>query len=148
LISISPGLEIEGIGLIEFPLNALQFQQIKKQSEQTPYRNGVQEIAHTPLQLHPSKIKLNSAFLETLREIKSEAIAGLVVGNRPVRFELYKLLVYYEGSFLETYATSEDAGKGVFARLVVLLPSIYEGGEIIVDNDCSKQVVDFSKQNR
>lgn len=48
-----------------------------------------------------------------------------------VAAELYKLLIYDEGSFFVSHRDTEKA-PGMFATLVIVLPSIYEGGELIV----------------
>ncbi len=45
--------------------------------------------------------------------------------------EFYKILVYDEGSFFVSHRDTEKA-PGMFATLVIVLPSIYTGGELIV----------------
>jgi hypothetical protein len=45
--------------------------------------------------------------------------------------ELYKLLVYDQGSFFVEHRDTEKA-PGMFATLVIVLPSLYTGGELVV----------------
>jgi hypothetical protein len=49
----------------------------------------------------------------------------------PVQAEFYKLLVYDEGCFFASHRNTEKA-PGMFATLVVLLPSTSTGGELLV----------------
>jgi len=55
---------------------------------------------------------------------------GLGVSG-PVAAELYKLLVYDQGSFFVSHRDTEKA-PGMFATLVIVLPSISAGGELVV----------------
>ncbi|KAF8604765.1 hypothetical protein BDV93DRAFT_555196 [Ceratobasidium sp. AG-I] len=58
------------------------------------------------------------------------------------KYELYKLLIYEEGSHFLPHVDSEKT-DGMFATMVVLLPSYFEGGVLhLTFNDASK-VVDF-----
>jgi hypothetical protein len=65
-----------------------------------------------------------------LAEIVRQATAGLGVGGR-VEAELYKLLIYDAGSFFLPHRDTEKA-PGMFATLVVVLPSPYAGGELVI----------------
>ena len=58
------------------------------------------------------------------------AAEGLGVKG-PVTAELYKLLVYDKGSFFVSHRDTEKA-PGMFATLVVALPSQSKGGELVV----------------
>lgn len=48
-----------------------------------------------------------------------------------IQAELYKLLVYDTGSFFISHRDTEKA-LSMFARLVIVLLSDYEGGELLV----------------
>ena len=58
------------------------------------------------------------------------ATAGLGVTG-PVVADLYKLLVYDPGSFFVNHRDTEKAA-GMFATLIIVLPSIYTGGALLV----------------
>ena len=45
--------------------------------------------------------------------------------------EFYKLLVYDAGSFFVNHRDSEKAA-GMFATLIIVLPSIHTGGELVI----------------
>ncbi len=48
-----------------------------------------------------------------------------------IRAELYKLLVYEDGCFFVSHRDTEKA-EGMFATMVVVLPSEYNGGELVI----------------
>jgi len=65
-----------------------------------------------------------------LDRIVAQVTEGLGVSD-PVRAEFYKLLVYEPGSFFVGHRDTEKA-PGMFATLLVVLPSSFEGGELLV----------------
>jgi hypothetical protein len=66
----------------------------------------------------------------TLDEIVQRAAEGLGISD-PVSAQFYKLLVYDEGSFFVSHRDTEKA-PGMFATLVIVLPSLSAGGELLV----------------
>ena len=58
------------------------------------------------------------------------------VGTRreKVRCQPYKLLLYEKGSFFLAHQDTEKE-KGMFATLSITLPSVHNGGELIVQHD-------------
>jgi len=66
----------------------------------------------------------------SLDAIVARAADGLGV-QESVRAELYKLLVYGTGDFFVEHRDTEKAA-GMFATLVLILPSLYTGGELLV----------------
>src|SRR4029434_3823336 len=67
---------------------------------------------------------------QTLADIVARATAGLGVTG-PVGADLHKLLVYDTGSFFASHRDTEKTA-GMFATLIVVLPSIYTGGALLV----------------
>jgi predicted 2-oxoglutarate/Fe(II)-dependent dioxygenase YbiX len=67
---------------------------------------------------------------ETLDRIVALATDGLGV-SEPVSAELYKLLIYDKGSFFVSHRDTEKE-PGMFATLVLALPSLSSGGELVV----------------
>ena len=67
---------------------------------------------------------------EDLAQILGRVTSALGVTGQ-VEAALYKLLVYDTGSFFLSHRDSEKA-PGMFATLVVVLPSIYTGGELLI----------------
>ena len=59
-----------------------------------------------------------------------------------MRAELYKLLVYDAGGFFIEHRDTEKA-EGMFGTLVIVLPSIYEGGELMVRHGGREALLDL-----
>ena len=72
----------------------------------------------------------------------ARATAGLGVTG-PVVADLYKLLVYDPGSFFVNHRDTEKAA-GMFATLIIVLPSIYTGGALLVRHRDREARLDLS----
>lgn len=66
--------------------------------------------------------------------------------NTSFNLSLYKLLLYQKGSFFKKHRDSEKE-DGMFATLVIQLPSKYKGGELIVSHDGNIKTIDFSSKD-
>lgn len=69
---------------------------------------------------------------------------GLTCFRHSIRAELYKLLIYEEGAFFKPHQDSEKA-PGMFATLVVCLPSKHEGGKVLLSHNKRKLEYDSSE---
>ena len=79
----------------------------------------------------PNQVRIQGrGWARTLSAILTCVCDGLGVAE-PVQAEFYKLLVYDEGSFFASHRDTEKA-PGMFAMLVVVLPSTSTGGELLV----------------
>lgn len=130
-----PRLEVSGIGPIALPLLPAQAEQIIAIAEHAPYGRGTDTLVDTEVrrtwQLGAEAVRISGeAWQRDLGAMVARAAAGLGVMG-PVQAELYKLLVYDTGSFFVSHRDSEKAA-GMFATLVVVLPSQYSGGELVV----------------
>ena len=67
-----------------------------------------------------------------------EAAESLGVKPHRVKSELYKLLVYEPGGFFKPHRDTEKA-DGMFATLVVQLPSSFTGGTFVVSHGNATQ---------
>ena len=65
-----------------------------------------------------------------MQAILTRVAAGLGV-SEPIAAELYKLLLYDQGSFFVSHRDTEKA-PGMFATLVLVLPSVSTGGELVI----------------
>lgn len=138
----SPGLEIEGIGLIGFPLLSAQAEKI------------IQLFPST--KLVPSQFKLNHSFISTLKSIQTTVMIGLGVARRNVSLELDSLCLYGAGMGTPNVDSKQEVESKQpqqsrsFAKLFIFLPSVYEGGEISVyfEEKTRKQSADFAASNK
>jgi predicted 2-oxoglutarate/Fe(II)-dependent dioxygenase YbiX len=130
-----PGVEVEGVGRISLPLLPGQAEQLIAVAERAPYGRGEETIVDTDVrrtwQIASERVRLHGRdWQRTLDQIVARAAAGLGV-TAPVAAQLYKLLVYDAGSFFVEHRDTEKA-PGMFATLVIVLPSEYSGGQLMV----------------
>src|SRR5206468_492999 len=68
--------------------------------------------------------------------------AELGLEKQELRSHLYDLLLYEPGSFFLPHRDGEKLDRMV-ATLVIVLPSSYEGGELVVRHEGQEQTIDF-----
>ena len=132
---LAPRLEVDGVGAVSLPLLPVQAEQLIAVAERAPYGRGEQTLVDTEVrrtwQIGADRVHIEGRnWPHTLEAIVARAAAGLGV-SEPVSAELYKLLVYDPGSFFVRHRDTEKA-SGMFATLVLVLPSICTGGELMV----------------
>jgi hypothetical protein len=132
---LPPRLTVDGVGQIALPLLPVQAEQLIALAERAPYGRGVTTIVDTSVrrtwQIGPDRVRLDGKHWQaTLDGAVVLAAEGLGV-DEPVSAELYKLLIYDKGSFFLSHRDTEKA-PGMFATLVLALPSLSSGGELVV----------------
>ncbi len=100
-----------------------------------PFGRGEQTLIDPEVrrcwQIGPDQVHLGGRHWQrTLDGIVARAAEGLGVDG-PVAAEFYKLLLYGPGGFFTGHRDTEKA-PGMFATLVVALPSAHAGGELVV----------------
>jgi len=130
-----PALEVTGLGPVALPLLPAQAEQLIEGAERAPYGRGSETLVDTEVrrtwQLDASRVRIGGQrWTEDLAQILGRVTSALGVTGQ-VEAALYKLLVYDTGSFFLSHRDSEKA-PGMFATLVVVLPSIYTGGELLI----------------
>lgn len=145
-----PGLKINGIEhTIGLPLSPDIAKKISSCCEQAPFGRGDKTVVDTSVrqtkQLDPSKFQITNprwkAHLNTIVSTVRDELG--VMPNVTVEAQLYKLLLYEPGSFFSPHRDSEKA-EGMFATLVVILPTKYSGGELIVEHNGESKKIDQS----
>jgi len=132
---LAPSLEVEGVGPVALPLLPEQAGRIIAVAEAAPYGRGEETVVDPAVrrcwQIGPDRVRLGGRhWARTLDRIVARAADGLGVID-PVTAEFHKLLVYGPGSFFVGHRDTEKA-PGMFATLVVVLPSSFEGGDLLV----------------
>ena len=132
---LAPGLEVRGIGPIALPLLAVQAEQLVAVATQAPYGRSEQTVVDTTVrrtwQINADQVEIRGrGWARTLEGIVARVAEGLGV-TEPIAADLYKLLVYTEGGFFLSHRDTEKTG-GMFGTLVIVLPSIYSGGDLVI----------------
>jgi predicted 2-oxoglutarate/Fe(II)-dependent dioxygenase YbiX len=130
-----PLIEVEGIGPIALPLLPAQAAQLIAAAERAPYGLGADTLVDTSVrrtwQISADRVRIRGRHWPAmLNGIVERAAMGLGAGAG-VEAELYKLLVYDEGSFFLEHRDTEKS-PGMFGTLIVPLPSLHAGGELVI----------------
>lgn len=142
-----PTIEVEGVGPVALPLLPIQAQQLIEAAEQAPYGRGEKTLLDTEVrrswQIDASKVNIQGGnWDEIMADIISQISTTLGIDGKVVA-QLYKLLIYDEGSFFVEHRDTEKA-PGMFASLVISLPSNFEGGELVIRH--GDQSIDLALQ--
>ncbi len=147
---VPPGLEVKTIDSIGIPISATDAKRLIARASQAPYGRGEDTIVDPKVrrvwQLDPSQFVLRNA--EWIAQVNAivDAVKQEFGIRQKVKAQLYKLLVYQKGSFFAPHRDSEKT-PGMFATLVVGLPSRHEGGSLIVEHDGKTKTIDFGGKN-
>ena len=130
-----PLIEVDGAGPIALPLLPAQAAQLISVAERAPYGRGGETLVDTAVrrtfQIGADRVRIAGKHWTAMMDsVVERSAAGLGAGDGVVA-ELYKLLVYDEGSFFVNHRDTEKSA-GMFATLIVALPSLHTGGELAV----------------
>ena len=130
-----PLIEVEGIGPIALPLLPAQAAQLIAVAERAPYGRGADTLVDTAVrrtwQIGADRVRIQGRHWPAMLDGIVERAANGLGAGAGVEAELYKLLVYDEGSFFLNHRDTEKA-PGMFGTLIVALPSLHAGGELVI----------------
>lgn len=143
-----PKVEVEGVGVLSFPVPPMQIAALIQQATRAPYGRGAETILDEAVrkvwQLPPDKVRLGGkSWAASFDGILKQVIAGLGCEGMAVSAELYKLLVYETGGFFLAHRDTEKA-DGMFGTLIVVLPSTHRGGELVIRHAGREVAVEMS----
>ncbi|TFK62163.1 hypothetical protein BDN72DRAFT_903463 [Pluteus cervinus] len=150
----NPYIMIEGIGGIGLPLSERDAKCIIAASAQAPFSHGAETGIDTNVrntwEIEPHRISFQGSFWTTF--IDQTVVPhvwkalGIALALTPPRCELYKLLLYETGShFLPHQDTVKS--EGMFATVVVILPSTVTGGQVRVQHATEEKIIDMSENS-
>jgi hypothetical protein len=146
--AVLPDLEVKGLGAIGLPLTAKQVKELKQHCEQAPYGKGEETIVDTSVRrvwrLTPEHFSLtNPEWQPFVQEfVLGKVQEELGLEEQKLQAHLYDLLLYEKGSFFLPHRDGEKLDRMV-ATLVIVLPSAFEGGELVVRHEGEAKVIDF-----
>lgn len=141
-----PTIDVDGVGRIAFPLLPVQAEQLVASAEAAPYGRGEETVVDRDVrrtwQIDPAKIRIAGRHWDqTLAQLVAEVALGLGV-NEAVAADFYKLLIYDAGSFFVDHRDTEKV-PGMFATMVLVLPSTHSGGELVIRHHGREIVLDL-----
>lgn len=135
---VLPGLVVKGLGEIGVPVSTADARRLIAKATQAPYGRGEETLVDTAVrqvwQLEPRQLAFTNPAWEPFVASLVETVREELGIAHEVRHELYKLLVYEKGGFFAPHRDTEKR-EGMFATLVVSLPSPHEGGTLGVTHD-------------
>ena len=136
LLAPMPKVEVDGAGLLSFPVPEAQVRALIEVAERAPYGRGPDTLVDTSIrdcwQIHPARIRLSGkGWPDTFANILDSAAEGLGCPSGRLDAQLYKLLVYETGGFFSPHRDTEKV-DGMIATLSISLPVKGGGGELFV----------------
>jgi len=142
---VMPTIDVDGVGRIAFPILPVQAEQLAAIAEAAAYGRGEETVVDREVrrtwQVDSAKVRIGGRHWEkTLAGLVTDMALGLGV-SEPVAAEFYKLLVYDTGSFFVDHRDTEKV-PGMFATMVLVLPSTHSGGELVIKHLGREVVLD------
>jgi predicted 2-oxoglutarate/Fe(II)-dependent dioxygenase YbiX len=131
-----PELTIKNHGKLILPLNKISADSLIKICEPSPYGRKTETLYNKAVrdsyQLEPKQIQIKNAkaWNDGLQKLAQRVCHEMGCQSK-VNAHLYKMLVYKQGSHFKKHKDTEKHA-GMFATLIVQLPSVYTGGQLIV----------------
>ncbi|HSV45349.1 MAG TPA: 2OG-Fe(II) oxygenase [Ramlibacter sp.] len=143
-----PMVQVDGVGLLSFPLPQAQLEALTATAERAPYGRGEQTVADTSVrrvwQIDAARVRISGkSWSQSLGRVLAETGRGLGCEDAAIRAELYKLLIYDPGGFFLAHRDSEKA-PGMFGTLLLQLPSPHAGGELRIRHGSRETRIDLS----
>jgi len=145
-----PAIDVDGVGRIAFPILPAQAERLVAIAEAAPYGRGEATVVDREVrrtwQVDSARVRIGGRHWEkTLGELVADVALGLGVSG-PLAADFYKLLVYDAGSFFVDHRDTEKI-PGMFATMVLVLPSTYGGGELVVKHAGREVALDLHPED-
>ncbi|MBK8491283.1 MAG: 2OG-Fe(II) oxygenase [Saprospirales bacterium] len=146
---VPPGMQVEGLGEIGFPIVPIQAKALIDIARQAPFGRGSKTITDTTVrntwEIDAQLVSFHNPawpkfFQKNLKTVKKE----LGIKRAKVTASFYKLLIYEKNGFFLPHKDSEKE-KGMFGTLVLGLPSTHSGGELLIQFEGKEKRIDFSE---
>jgi hypothetical protein len=148
---IFPGLEVDRVGELSYPINELQAKALISQAHKAPFGKGSQTIlddkVRSAWEIDASRLKFKGNQWPTFLDRILKAIKpDLGIEGDKIGANLYKMLIYEKGDFFLPHKDSEKE-KGMFGTLVIGLPSRHSGGELVIRFDGKEKIISFDSSS-
>ena len=144
---VDPEIEVDGLGLVQFPLKPAAVKKLVARCQTAPYGKGTQTLVDTKVrktfELDPKSFRLGDGWKAAIAEATGPIAEQLGLPADRLEARLYKLLVYEKGGFFLPHRDSEKDDRMV-ASLIVVLPNRFYGGGLVVRHGNIEQMFDFT----
>ncbi|KAJ8072944.1 hypothetical protein PM082_019807 [Marasmius tenuissimus] len=147
----NPILCLEGLGTVGLPLSEREAKVVIEKSIQAPFGKGERTIVDTEVrdtwEMDASQVQFQEpkwqSFMNRVVQEVCQTLGVNFQASKP-RAELYKLLIYETGSHFLPHVDTEKT-NGMFASIIVVLPSRFTGGDAHVSHGTLKKVFNTSE---
>lgn len=145
-----PRVTVKSVGDLSFPVPKAQIDALIDVAEQAPYGKGIETLMDTSVrdcwQIDSDQVRLSgSKWRDTFENIMHLVSEGLGLDQGQIGARLYKLLIYREGGFFAAHRDTEKE-QGMIATLSLSLPTLGEGGELVISHGGKETVYDMRAQ--
>jgi len=145
-----PAIDVDGVGRIAFPILPAQAERLVAIAEAAPYGRGEETLVDRKVrrtwQVEFARVRIGGRHWEkTLGELVDSVALGLGVSGA-IAADFYKLLVYDAGSFFVDHRDTEKV-PGMFATMLLVLPSTHGGGELVVKHAGREVALDLHPED-
>jgi len=148
---IFPGLVVEGLGEIAYPINEAGAQALISLAHKAPFGKGSKTIVDPNVrdtwEIDAQNLRFsNPHWTDFLEKVIKDIKPGLGLEDYEISAHLYKMLIYEQGNFFLTHRDSEKE-KGMFGTLVIELPAYHTGGELVVSFESTREIISFAQSS-
>ena len=151
-LSSAPNIDIKGYGILPLPVNKHTFDSVKPLCSLLPFGDETTEnvgLTGNIFQLDPQQFVIkNVKFVNQVASLIEDKISfnlGLGFQSRNISVKICKLLICKAGRrFCEQRNVDMESQDGMFGSLVIQLPSVFTGGDLIVKHDNFSKVFNNS----
>ena len=149
LPAVDPGMTVDGLGPIKFPLKRGMAKQLIAHCRVAPYGKGTQTLVdkkvRNTFELDPAQFRLGQEWQSTVD--RAARLAGEQLGLPAERIEarLYRLLVYDRGGGFFVPHRDSEKHEGMIASMGVVLANPFSGGALVVQHGAVKQTLRFEQ---
>lgn len=145
---VKDAIEIEGIGPLKLPMRPKDVRELIARADSAPYGKGTETIVDSSvrdsLEINASCLTFSNQWNAAIDQVARNVAEELGLPPNRIKVKPYKLLVYPKGGFFLPHRDSEKH-RSMVASLIVMLPSKFGGGELIVEHERKRQRFDFKQ---
>lgn len=148
---VYPGLHVSGVGEISIPILEVQTRAMIEVATRAPFGKGshtiIDPLVRSTWELDASQTSFHGDDWDRmLASVLLRVKHDLGIDEQTeIAAKPYKMLIYEPGDFFLPHRDSEKE-SGMFGTLVLGLPSVHEGGQLVIRFGGKEIVADFSRQ--
>ncbi len=131
-------ISIKGVGRLRPPFRVADARILSQVAVQAPYGKKTETLVDTnvrdTLEIRADIVTYSEQLHEEMKGVLANIATQLHLDHDRLECELYKLLIYTKGGFFLPHRDSEKK-PGMVATLIVVLPSKFNGGDLLVQHD-------------